>query len=92
MVAARRLKVGDQVRVERDERWWPSRGSWPRYRGRVGTVVTRRHFGEIGVRFGAGHVLSYFRPHELVPADAPEAAGHDPRAASRRCEDTGGGS
>jgi hypothetical protein len=32
-------KVGDVVRIERDETRFPSRGSWPQFRGRTGTVV-----------------------------------------------------
>src|SRR5437588_800 len=31
--------VGDRVRIERDERRHPSKGTWPQFRGRRGTVV-----------------------------------------------------
>lgn len=31
--------VGDHVRIERDEKRYPSKGSWPFYRGKAGTVV-----------------------------------------------------
>jgi hypothetical protein len=31
--------VGEVVRIERDETGHPVTGSWPRYRGRAGTVV-----------------------------------------------------
>lgn len=50
-------KVGDVVRVERDESRYPSRGTWPQFRGRVGTVVEvnrdskRPHLTEYGVVF-----------------------------------------
>lgn len=51
--------VGDRVRVERDETRYPSRGTWPQFRGKAGTVVEinrdRRqpHLTEYGVVFGA---------------------------------------
>jgi hypothetical protein len=92
------FKVGERVRVERDESRWPSRGSWPKYRGRVGTVVRlNRRDGEIGVSFsnrgpnatGVASTDSWFLPRELVPAGPPEGqqtvCGHRLGAA-----DTGG--
>jgi hypothetical protein len=33
------LNVGDRVRIERDEKLYPSKGTWPQFRGRTGTVV-----------------------------------------------------
>jgi len=54
----RGVNVGDQVRVERDETRYPSKGTWPRFRGRTGTVVEinrdrkRPHLIEYGVVFG----------------------------------------
>ncbi len=53
------LVVGARVRVERDETRYPSRGTWPWFRGRTGTVVEinvdgkRPHLTEYGVIFGA---------------------------------------
>ncbi len=53
-----RVNVGDRVRIERDETRYPSKGTWPRFRGRVGTVVEinadrqRPHLTEYGVAFG----------------------------------------
>lgn len=50
--------VGDRVRIERDETRYPSRGTWPELRGRVGTVVEinedrkRPQLTEYGVSFG----------------------------------------
>lgn len=32
-------QVGDRVRVERDEVRYPSRGTWPQFQGKTGTVV-----------------------------------------------------
>jgi len=52
-------KVGDRVRIERDETRYPSKGTWPQFRGKVGTVVEinrdrkRPHLTEYGTVFGA---------------------------------------
>jgi hypothetical protein len=68
-------KAGDVVTVERDEKRWPSRGSWPRYRGRTAMVVSlNRPAGEVGVTFtriGATDLASckansWFLAHELI--------------------------
>jgi hypothetical protein len=56
----RRLpRVGDRIRIERDETAYPSRGTWPGWRGRTGTVAVinrdrqRPLATEYGVVFGA---------------------------------------
>ncbi len=52
------ISVGTRVRVGRDEAQHPSRGTWPRFRGKTGTVVEinedrkRPHLTEYGVVFG----------------------------------------
>lgn len=51
------VKVGDRVRVDRDEGRYPSRGTWPQFRGKSGTVVEinrgmRSGPTEYGVIFG----------------------------------------
>lgn len=49
------MNVGDRVRIERDETRHPSRGTWPWFRGKTGTVVEinrdrkRPHLTEYGV-------------------------------------------
>ena len=49
--------VGDRVRIERDETRYPSRGTWPQFRDRTGTVVLinrdrkRQARNEYGVTF-----------------------------------------
>jgi hypothetical protein len=43
--------VGDRVKIERDEQLYPSKGTWPYYRGKTGTVV-EHNLGEIGASFG----------------------------------------
>jgi len=45
-VTARPPRVGDRVRIERDETRYPPRGTWPRFRGRRGTVVAT-NLGEL---------------------------------------------
>lgn len=50
--------VGDRVRIERDETRYPSKGTWPQFRGKIGTVVQvnadrkRPHLTEYAVTFG----------------------------------------
>jgi hypothetical protein len=53
-------RVGDRVRIQRDETLYPAKGTWPQFRGRTGTVVeiNRDRAGagpdrtEYGVEFG----------------------------------------
>jgi hypothetical protein len=47
------FRVGDHVSVARDESRWPSRGTWPQFRGRTGIIVEIRG-GEYGIEFGTG--------------------------------------
>jgi ribosomal protein L21E len=72
-----RPKRGDRVRIERDEALYPSRGSWPQFRGKVGTVVTiNREDREWGVKFTASHdePIHWFRPREMRPAGSRHVA------------------
>ena len=52
------MKVGDRVRIERDETRYPSKGTWPQFRGKTGTIVEinvdrkRPHLTEYGVALG----------------------------------------
>jgi hypothetical protein len=87
-----RFRIGDIVKVERNEVRYPSRGTWPRYRGRIGTVVHSNQQGEIGVAFKAtwrgennelkwqGSDTTWFLPHELIRLDSvlTRAAGLHP--------------
>lgn len=65
------LNKGDAVRIERDEQLWPSRGSWPQYRGRRGVVESfSRCDDEIGVWLGdymadGNRAVVWFEPWEL---------------------------
>jgi len=77
-------KVGDRVVIERDENLYPSKGTWPRFRGKTGTIV-EVNLGEYGVVFtkvrkprSNGSIAMadavWFQPHEvrvLAPALAP---------------------
>jgi len=47
-------RKGDRVRIERDETLYPSKGVWPQYKGRIGTVVTVNRARTIKVRDGSG--------------------------------------
>lgn len=63
MVPQKNPTVGDRVRIERDETRYPSKGTWPQFRGRVGTIVEvnadrkRPRLTEYGVVFGATRTL-----------------------------------
>jgi hypothetical protein len=82
------LTVGSRVRIERDETRYPSKGTWPHFRGKTGTIV-EINLGEYGVAFGkvwprpdrpgvlrwSDSVVTWFQPHELkVLARAPQPA------------------
>ncbi len=59
--------VGSRVRIERDEKLYRSRGTWPQFRGKTGTVVSI-NMGEFGVVFGKGRRNpTWFRAHEIRP-------------------------
>jgi hypothetical protein len=71
------MNVGTRVRIERDETRYPSRGTWPRFRGKTGTIV-EINLGEYGVVFGKAYERSdrpgvyryhepptWFQPYEL---------------------------
>jgi hypothetical protein len=52
------VNVGDRVRIERDETRYPSKGTWPQFRGRTGIIIEinedrqRPHLTEYAVSFG----------------------------------------
>jgi len=70
------LERGTRVHVWRDETRFPSKGTWPGYRGRIGTVVSimgsrtgSRTGREYGVAFSRGKqpkMDAWFQPYELV--------------------------
>ena len=85
------ITVGSRVRIERDETRYPSKGTWPQFRGKTGTVV-EINLGEYGVVFGKarsprpnGSIAMaeavWFQPHE-IRALAPERALSGPRRTS----------
>jgi hypothetical protein len=77
-------RVGDLVRVERDETLYPSKGTWPQFRGRSGVVVEESH-GEYGVALGrvrpidgttrtrgpSGNAVTWFQPWESTTIAFP---------------------
>lgn len=61
------LVVGDRVKIERDEKRWPSRGTWPRYRGKTGTVsALNPEFGEVAVKLDGGSRSTWFLHFEVA--------------------------
>lgn len=67
----RRIDVGDPVRVERDETRYPSRGTWPQFRGRSGTVVEVNRAGRGATEYGITFTKkprtdAWFKRHELT--------------------------
>ena len=78
MVPQKNPTVGDRVRIERDESRYPSKGTWPQFRGRVGTIV-EINLGEYGVVFGKtwphkgrpgklrhNDTVTWFQPYEIT--------------------------
>jgi hypothetical protein len=67
------IRVGQPVVAERDEVRYPPRGTWERYRGRRGTVVSiNARDREVGVNWEQGdrpvedmRADSWFKPWEL---------------------------
>lgn len=62
------MRIGTKVVVQRDETKYPSKGSWPRFRGKRGVVTGTSH-GEIGVSFSndAGAPAdAWFQRYELT--------------------------
>jgi hypothetical protein len=71
------LTVGSRVRIERDETRYPSKGTWPQFRGKTGTIV-EINLGEYGVAIGKtlpasgkrggsmkGGAVTWFQPYEF---------------------------
>jgi hypothetical protein len=77
------VNVGDRVRIERDETCYPSKGTWPQFRGLIGTMVEinadkkRPQLTEYGVVFGRqldmsrktwnGGEVTWFKAYEMIP-------------------------
>lgn len=72
-VMATGLSVGESVRIERDEKKYPSRGTWRWYRGKTGVITCVNHAGmgawEYGVSFSKSQAAdAYFKAYELERA------------------------
>lgn len=66
------LTRGTRVRIQRDETRYPSKGTWPQFRGRTGTIVDINPVGpgpnEYGVTFSKSPRAEYwFKAYELTP-------------------------
>ena len=81
MVPQKNPTVGDRVRIERDESRYPSKGTWPQFRGKTGTIV-EINLGEYGVIFSAvkprtdgrgaynwSGTITWFQLHEVTAID-----------------------
>ncbi|WP_197283483.1 hypothetical protein [Mycobacterium sp. Marseille-P9652] len=80
------LTVGERVRIERDQTRYPTKGTWPQFRGKTGTIIEvnaeikRPHLTEYAVAFGsvsrrpngslAGGDTAWFRVYEVRPLAA----------------------
>lgn len=67
------FSLNQRVRVQRDEEAYPSRGTWPRYRGQVGTVSRLNpEDDEYGIMFTpegssrTGGIVYWFKAWELA--------------------------
>jgi hypothetical protein len=65
------LRVGTSIIVQRDETRYPSKGTWPQFRGKTGAVIEINRAGrgatEYGIAFGkVQRVAAWFKAHELV--------------------------
>jgi len=65
------LTVNTKVRIQRDETRHPSRGTWPRFRGKAGTIIevnrARKGATEYGVSFTkARRTDAWFKSYELA--------------------------
>ena len=80
-------RVGDRIRIERDETIHPSKGTWPQFRGRTGIVV-EINLGEYGVVFSkaspredrpgvyrSSGPVTWFRDYEMVRVASAARAG-----------------
>jgi hypothetical protein len=62
--------VGDKIRIERDETKYPSRGTWPQFRGRQGVIVEINRAGRGATEYGVTFVKkdrsqAWFKAYEL---------------------------
>jgi hypothetical protein len=65
------LTPGTKVRIGRDETKHPSRGSWPRFRDKTGTIVEVNRAGRGATEYGIGFGKSkrsdaWFKGYELA--------------------------
>lgn len=88
------ITVGTRVRIERGETRYPSKGTWPRFRGKTGTIV-EINLGEYGVSFGKvtprtdgrgslrwdSRDVAWFQPYELAHTGRPPQRAYEPATA-----------
>jgi hypothetical protein len=89
-------RVGDRVRIQRDENLYPAKGTWSQFRRKTGTVV-EINLGEYGVvfakvsprtdgrgAFNHGGVVTWFQVQEVVVL-----ARHEPTQIPREAHGSG---
>lgn len=67
------MKIGDRVKVERDEKLYPIRGTWRYFRGKSGELEDINKNGQGAWEYGvtlAGWGLVWFKKHEIRPVRA----------------------
>ena len=74
------LNVGDHIRVQRDEKLFPSRGTWPKYRGKTGYVCIVSEGGGRGDDPEYGVVLTIHRPPWRKEHDREHELSYDSEA------------
>ena len=64
------MKIGDRVKIERNEKLYPIRGTWRQYRNKYGVLseINKQGMGswEYGVVID-GRALVWFKKHEVRP-------------------------
>ena len=72
------LSPGARVRIDRDETLHPARGTWPQFRGRIGTVVEVNHDRTRPGRTEYGVVFGKVRYRSDRPGSVSAASGREP--------------
>lgn len=63
------MNVGDRVKIERDEKKFPVKGTWKHYRNKYGTLLEINKNGkgpwEYGVAVDGDPITAWFKKHEI---------------------------
>lgn len=67
------MNIGDRVKVERDEKLFPARGTWRYFRGKTGEIIEINKQAKGPWEYGIsllGWGLVWFKKHEIRPVRA----------------------